>query len=44
MKTFKNAASEPQREWLANEAKNLLAKYPDFQKIFYSYFKSELEG
>lgn len=44
MKTFNNAASEPQREWLANEAKKLLAKYPDFQKIFYSYFKSELEG
>jgi hypothetical protein len=44
MKTFKNQASEPQREWLANEAKKLLAKYPDFQKIFYSYFKSELEG
>jgi hypothetical protein len=44
MKTFKNTASEPQREWLAQEAIKLLAKYPDFQKIFYSYFKSELEG
>jgi hypothetical protein len=44
MKTLKNKASEPQREWLANEALNLLKKYPDFQKIFYTYFKNELEG
>lgn len=44
MKTLENAASLPQREWLALEAKSLLVKYPDFQKIFYSYFKDELEG
>jgi hypothetical protein len=44
MKTLNNQASAPQREWLATEALNLLKKYPDFQKIFYTYFKNELEG
>lgn len=44
MKTLNNAASLPQREWLAGEAKSLLQKYPEFQKIYYSYFKKELEG
>jgi len=40
--TFKAASSAPQREWLAGEAKTLIEKYPDFQKIFYGVFKREL--
>jgi hypothetical protein len=43
-KTLKNKASARQREWLASEAKTLIEKYPDFQKIFYGVFKRELEG
>lgn len=43
-KSLKNAATAPQREWLANEALNLIKKYPDFQKVFYGVFKKELEG
>lgn len=43
-KTFKAAAAAPQREWLANEALNLITKYPDFQKVYYGIFKRELEG
>jgi hypothetical protein len=43
-KTLKNESSLPQREWLANEALKLVIKYPDFQKIYYSFFKKELEG
>jgi hypothetical protein len=42
--TFKAKSSIPQREWLAAEAKTLIEKYPDFQKIFYGVFKRELEG
>jgi hypothetical protein len=42
--TLKSAASAPQREWLAGEAKTLIEKYPEFQKIFYGIFKRELEG
>lgn len=42
--TLKNKSSLPQREWLANEALKLIKKYPDFQKIYYSFFKKELEG
>jgi hypothetical protein len=44
MKTLKNAASEPQRVWLADQAKGILAKNPNFQKMYYSYFMKELEG
>lgn len=43
-KTLKSKASEPQRQWLAGEAKTLIEKYPEFQKIFYGIFKRELEG
>jgi hypothetical protein len=42
--TLKTKASAPQREWLAGEAKTLIEKYPEFQKIFYGIFKRELEG
>lgn len=42
--TFKAKGSMPQREWLAGEAKTLIEKYPEFQKIFYGIFKRELEG
>ena len=42
--SLKNQSSLPQREWLAEEALKLIQKYPDFQKIYYSFFKKELEG
>ena len=42
--SLKNQSSQPQREWLAQEALKLIQKYPDFQKIYYSFFKKELEG
>lgn len=42
--TLKNQSSQPQREWLAQEALKLIQKYPDFQKIYYSFLKKELEG
>lgn len=43
-KTFNNASSEPQRAFLAKEALSIIKKYPEFQKLFYAFFKSELEG
>jgi len=43
MTTLNNAASAPQRTWLAQQAQDILKRNPDFQKIFYTYFKSELE-
>jgi hypothetical protein len=43
-KTLKAAAAASQRQWLANEALNLITKYPDFQKVYYGIFKRELEG
>ena len=42
--SLKNQSSLPQREWLAGEALKLIQKHPDFQKIYYSFFKKELEG
>jgi hypothetical protein len=36
--------AEPQRTWLAEQAKGILANNPEFQKFFYAFFKSELEG
>ena len=42
--SLKNQSSVPQREWLAQEALKLIQKYPDFQKLYYSFFKKELEG
>lgn len=44
MKTLNNVSSEPQRTQLAQEAAKILQRNPDFQKLFYTYFKSELEG
>lgn len=43
-KTFKNASSEPQRAYLAQQALSIIKNYPEFQKLFYAFFKSELEG
>jgi hypothetical protein len=42
--TLNNAASEPQRAFLAEQAGKIIERNPDFQKIFYAYFKRELEG
>lgn len=36
--------AESQRIWLAGEANRILASNPEFQKFFYAFFKSELEG
>lgn len=44
LKTLSSDAALPQRTWLANEALQLVKKYPDFQKVFYGVFKQELEG
>jgi len=38
----KDAAAS--RAWLANEAKKIIQRHPDFQKLFYAFFKKELEG
>lgn len=42
--TLGNKSSLPQREWLAQQALDIIKKYPDFQKLYYSFFKKELEG
>lgn len=42
-KTLESKAALPQRAWLANEALQLIKKYPEFQKVFYGIFKQELE-
>jgi len=33
-----------QREWLAERAKEILARHPEFQNMFYAFFKKELEA
>lgn len=33
----------PQREWLAERAKEILARHPEFQNMYYAFFKKELE-
>lgn len=35
---------ESQRTYLAQQALEIIKKYPEFQKIFYSFFKKELEA
>jgi hypothetical protein len=34
----------PQREWLAQQAKEILQRNPEFYKFYYRFFKEELEG
>lgn len=34
----------PQRQWLAERAKEIIARHPDFQNMFYTFFKKELEA
>jgi len=34
----------PQREWLAERAKEIIARHPEFQNMFYTFFKKELEA
>jgi len=43
-KSLENKASLPQREWLAEQAKEIIKTNPDFQNMFYAFFKKELEG
>lgn len=45
--TSDNLASKgtiEQRKWLAEEAKNILQRNPEFYKFYYRFFKKELEG
>jgi hypothetical protein len=44
MKTLKNKASLEQRKWLADQALEIIKRNPEFQQIFYTFFKKELEG
>jgi hypothetical protein len=39
-----NKRSFPQRQWLAAQAKDILARHPDFQNMYYAFFKKELEA
>ncbi len=34
----------PQRTWLAEQAKKILERNPEFYKFYYTFFKKELEG
>lgn len=34
----------PQRQWLAQQAKDIISRHPDFQNMFYAFFKKELEA
>ncbi len=34
----------PQRQWLAEQAKGILQRNPEFYKFYYRFFKEELEG
>ena len=34
----------PQRQWLAEQAKQILKRNPEFYKFYYRFFKEELEG
>ena len=34
----------PQRQWLAQQAKDILTRNPEFYKFYYRFFKEELEG
>ena len=39
-----NKASLPQRQWLAERAKEIIARHPDFMNMYYAFFKRELEA
>jgi hypothetical protein len=44
-KTFTGAKSEQdERDWLAAQAEWVIESNPDFQKMFYAFFATELEG
>jgi hypothetical protein len=44
-KTFTGAKSEQsERDWLAAQAEWVIEANPDFQKMFYGFFATELEG
>jgi len=42
--TLKSQGTIAQREFLAKQALEIIKQHPDFQKIYYSFFKKELEG
>ena len=39
-----NKSSLPQREWLAERAKEIITRFPEFQNMYYAFFKRELEA
>lgn len=41
--TLKSKGTINQRTWLAAQASDIIARNPEFQKIFYNYFKNELD-
>ena len=43
-KSLDNKASLPEREWLAGQALEIIKRNPEFQNMFYAFFKKELEG
>jgi len=42
--TLKSKGTINQRKWLADQALEVIKRNPEFQTIFYSHFKRELEG
>lgn len=42
--TLKSKGTINQRKWLADEALEIIKRNPEFQTIFYTHFKRELEG
>lgn len=42
--TLKSQGTVAQREFLAKQALEIIKQHPDFQKMYYSFFKKELEG
>lgn len=39
-----NKKSLPQRQWLAERAKEIIERNPEFQNMYYAFFKKELEA
>ena len=41
--SLRSKKAYPQRAWLAGEAKKIIERNPEFQNMFYAFFKRELE-
>ena len=42
--TLKSKGTINQRKWLADQVLEIIKRNPEFQTIFYTHFKRELEG